>query len=96
MPLFRLHRGELRESLKTTIIVKTLNDVVKAIVMNDDFCNKNLKQTWGATVCVKPYPNEENNFDTRIGWYTHAVLANIYKKDEMVIIGFLSEPLKEI
>lgn len=31
MALFRFHKGSLDESLKTTIVVKTFNDAVKAI-----------------------------------------------------------------
>jgi len=92
MPLFRFHRGDLHESLQTTIIVKTFNDVVKAIVMSFDE-DMLKKQEWGAKFEIIPYPDEENNFDSRIGWYTHMVLCNIYEADKMQPIGFLSEAL---
>lgn len=93
MPLFRFHRGSLAESLKTTIVVKNFNDVVKAIVMSFDQ-EMLAKQDWGAEFKVIPYPEEGNNFDPRIGWYTHMVMANICEKDKMHPIGFLSEPLE--
>lgn len=93
MPLFRFHRGGLAESLATTIVVKTLNDVVKAIVMSFDE-EMLAKQKWGAEFKVIRYPEEGNNFDARIGWYTHMVLCNLYEKDKMHPVGFLSEPLE--
>jgi hypothetical protein len=90
MPLFRFHRGGLHESLQTTIIVKTFNDVVKAIVMSD-WVDHN--PTWGAKFSVEPYPSKDHNFDARIGWFTHLVCTNLWKEDKMVPIGYLSEPL---
>lgn len=93
MPLFRFHRGQLEDSLKTTIVVKTFNDMVKAIV--NSFDQKMLsEQKWGAAFKIIPYPEEGNNFDSRIGWYTHMVLSNIYEEDKMHPIGFLSEPFQ--
>ena len=35
MPLFRLHKGGLEESLATTIIVKTLYDILIAVIKSD-------------------------------------------------------------
>ncbi|MDP4145609.1 MAG: hypothetical protein Q8936_14175 [Bacillota bacterium] len=92
MPLFRFHRGSLEDSLKTTIIVKTFNEIVEAIVTSDLI--KATKQDWGAIFKITPYPDRESNFDPRIGWYTHMVLSNIYEKDKMHPVGFLSEPLE--
>lgn len=92
MALFRFHRGGLDESLKTTVVVKTFNDMVKAIVMSFD--EDMLKsKTWGAQFKVEPYPDKENCFDKRIGWYTHIVTCNLYEKDKMHPVGFLSEEL---
>ena len=92
MALFRFHRGGLHESLQTTIIVKTFNDVVKAIVMSFD--DEMLKaQQWGAKFEIIPYPELGNTFDQRIGWYTQMVLCNLYEEDKMHPVGFLSEPL---
>lgn len=92
MPLFRFHRGGLQESLQTTIVVKTFNDVVKAIVMSFDE-EMLAKQTWGAAFKIIPYPAEGKNFDKRIGWYTHMVLCNLYEEKVMAPVGFLSEAL---
>ena len=94
MPLFRFHRGSLEESLKTTIIVKTFNDVAKAIVMSFDQDMLD-KQTWGAKFSIKPYPDEDSCFDSRIGWFTQMVMCNLYEEDKMHPIGFLSEPIWE-
>lgn len=92
MPLFRFHRGGLHDSLQTTIIVKNLNDIVKAVVLSFDQ-DMLASQTWGAKFKIEPYPREGENFDRRIGWYTQIVTANIYSEDKMHPVGFLSEPL---
>lgn len=88
MPLFRFHRGSLEDSLKTTIIVKTFNDMVKAIV-NSEIVRNDGSQNWGAEFKVR-----QQGFDPRIGWYTQIVLTNIYEKDKMQPVGFLSEPFE--
>lgn len=93
MPLFRFHKGGLADSLATTVIVKTFNDMVKAIVMSFDE-DMLAKQQWGAKFAVEPYPDEEHCFDKRIGWYTQIVTCNLYEEDKMHPIGFLSEPFK--
>jgi len=91
MALFRFHRSGLHESLQTTIIVKTFNEMVEAILMSfDDGMLK--KADWGAEFKIIPYPEKDLNFDPRIGWYTHMVLTNILEKDNMHPVGFLSEP----
>ena len=92
MPLFRFHRGGLHESLQTTVLVK--NDIELMIVIASSLDYEMLKNNnWGARLKIIPYP-DENNFDARIGWYTHMVLGNILKEDVMHPIGFLSEPLE--
>jgi hypothetical protein len=92
MPLFRFHRGGLSESLATTIIVKTLKDVVKAIVCSPLVLDEN--PPWGAKFYIEPYPSKNNNFDSRICWYSHIVTTNLYEEGKMHVVGFLSEPLK--
>ena len=87
MPLFRFHRGSLQESLKTTIIVNSFAHLA-AIIAADAVP----EAKWGASIDVFPYPSKEDNFDPRIGWYTQMVTANLYEKDKMHPIGFLSEP----
>ena len=90
MPLFRFHRGGLDESLQTTIVVKTFNDMVRAIVTSN-LCDG--ANDWGLKFKVEAYPNEKECFDPRIGWYTHIVTANLFEEDKMHPIGFLSESL---
>ncbi len=93
MALFRFHRGSLEQSIKTTVIVKNLNDVIKLVVDSaSEFLNEE-NQHWVAKFQVIPYPDEENNFDPRIGWYTHMVLSNIYEKEKFHPVGLLSESL---
>lgn len=91
MPLFRFHKGGLDESLQTTIIVRTFNDMVRAIIASFDE-DMIAQQKWGAKFEVKSYPSEGVNFDHRTGWYTQMVLANLYEEGKMHPIGFLSEP----
>lgn len=87
MALFRLHRGGLEESLKTTVVVKNMNDLLGVIATSYE-----VNVNWSASVEIEPYP-ADNNFDARIGWYTHLVSANIYDKDKYVPVGYLSELL---
>jgi len=88
MALFRFHRGGLQDSLDTTIIVKSFQHLCAIIADHAAPADK-----WGASIKIEPYPEEGKNFDPRIGWYTYLVTANIYEKDKMHPIGFLSEPL---
>ena len=93
MPLFRFHRGNLQESLKTTIIVRTFNDMVKAIVNDAEIMR--LNPPWGAKFAIAPYPDIEEMLDLRIGWYTQMVTANLYDEHKMHPVGFLSEPFND-
>jgi len=94
MPLFRFHRGGLKESLQTTIIVKNLHDLMLAIFKN--YTEKEFPESdWGFNLKISPYPDIDTCFDIRIGWFTYIVTANLYEKDGFHPIGFLSEPLDE-
>lgn len=88
MPLFRFHKGSLHDSLATTIVIRNSNHLFEVIskLAQDKF-------DWLAEIEIQAYPSEGDNFDPRIGWYTHMVKANIYEKDVMHPVGFLSEPL---
>jgi hypothetical protein len=88
MALFRFHRGSLEESLKTTIIVNSMFEICDALE-ESSLLSMDMK----FTVKTKPYPDKKNNFDSRIGWYTHAVLMKTNPKEEYQIVGFLSEDL---
>lgn len=89
MPLFRRHRGGLQESLATTIIVHSQEDIINSCLSCE------LTGSWQINLLIEPYWSEGNNFDSRIGWYTQMVTGNLYCENEWHIIGFLSEPLKE-
>lgn len=83
MALFRKHRGQLIDSLKTTIIVNSLDDLRKLIQEG----NVDIQ------IKVEAYPHLESCFDKRIGWYTHIVLSDRFAAGEFQPEGFLSEPL---
>lgn len=89
MPLFRFHRGGLEESLKTTVVVTSDIDLLSVIsntLMIDPLIND-----WAPALKIEPYPSA-NNFDERIGWYTHIVLANTLEQYKFHPVGFMSEP----
>lgn len=88
MALFRFHRDSLEESLKTTVIVNSFPELC-AVISELASADAN----WAATVELEAYPSKENNFDKRIGWYTHIVRANTFEKDKLHPVGYLSEPL---
>lgn len=90
MALFRKNRGGLYASLQTTLIVKNIQELCN-VIMEDLY-------VWGDLVVnkdnliIEPYPNADNLFDDRIGWYTHIVTLKV---GEFGVIGFLSEPLDD-
>ncbi len=101
MALFRFHRGGLHESLQTTVIVKNMHELREAArPFVDHFF---LEPTDDFVLNVNAYPSKDNNFDGRIGWYTHIVALTItadksnriMKSIDSAPIGFLSEPLDE-
>lgn len=90
MALFRKHRGMLEDSLKTTVIVKTHGELVQALFNDSEqwpSMNRDFK------VKIEPYPNMENCFDKRCGWYTQMVLSDRHEEGKFQPEGFLSEPL---
>jgi len=89
MPLFRFHREELIDSLSTTVIIQGSNELY--LLLSKD---KPLYCDWDFFIEINPYPDDKNNFDKRIGWFTQIVLTNLYDKKKMEPIGFLSEPLR--
>ncbi len=88
MPLFRFHRGGLEESLKTTIIVDSMHNLLAKILLAMNFDPFDVQE-----MKYEPYPDAENNFDARIGWYTHIVMLTM-STGEKWPIGFLSEPFQ--
>ena len=81
MPLFREHRGQLIDSLKTTVIVNNMNELYAHLTKIFDL--KYMR------IVIEPYPAEGENFDKRIGWYTQIIIL-----EEDGVLGFLSEPLR--
>ena len=91
MALFRQHRGSLEESLKTTVIVRNNVEITYAII--DWFKTQvelDFRKVW-SSILIEQYGKD--NFDKRIGWYTHIVKFEIEGK--IVVAGFLSEPLPD-
>lgn len=98
MALFRKHRHLLDESLETTIIVKTIDDLRNAIyedwVMWEGALRKNDDKPFDKecfAIRIEDYML--GGMDKRIGWYTQIVSADLQEKGEFMAIGFLSEPL---
>ena len=97
MPLFRKHRGSLKDSLETTIIVKDIADLRKAIY--EDWAE------WEGALNVDNKPFTKDSFkikivayygecDYRCGWYTQLVSADLIEPDKFMVVGFLSEPME--
>lgn len=91
MPLFRFHRGGLHDSLQTTVIVKSMNDLLNVISHRHEQFIGEYKTNFG--IIIGPYPSEKHNFDSRIGWYTQMVTSDILERGVFVPEGFLSEPM---
>jgi hypothetical protein len=92
MALFRFQRGSLEESLKTTIIVNNINDLLERIIKE-----LNANGLKGEKESIGKYGIEigqHQSFDNRCGWYTHLVSCRI-GNGNFFAIGFLSEPLDE-
>ncbi len=99
MPLFRFHRGSLQDSLNTTVLVKNMEELHQAC---QPFISQMfwMKDPCDFTLEISPYPSKFNNFDNRIGWYTHIVCLTINCPSNENInninsapIGFLSEAI---
>ena|SRR5215475_7862188 len=99
MALFRFHRGDLMDSLKTTVIVKNMDELINIIktkhlqIYGDDMAKYGASDIEDFEIKVEPYPAELENFDKRIGWYTQIVTSDIHQKGIFQPEGFLSEPL---
>lgn len=98
MALYRKHRGSLDESLKTTVIVKNIDDIRNIIyedlLMWEDALKKDgmLFNKNSFDINIGPYGRQ---LDNRCGWYTQLVTADLEEKGKFIVIGFLSEPLEE-
>lgn len=99
MPLFRKHRRSLDESLRTTTIVKNMQELRKRIYEDWEMWEGALRKEDGEPfsidifdIKIEPYYGE---CDYRCGWYTQIVSADLEEKEKFMAIGFLSEPFIE-
>ncbi len=97
MPLFRNHRGLLADSLKTTVIVKNMDDLRSCIYKSWEMWEGALRKgdTTGFSrecfdIKIEPYGS---GFDERCGWYTQIVCADLEEKEKFLPVGWLSEPM---
>lgn len=86
MPLFRFHRGNLFDSLETTVIVQNQGELMELLIPNFPNCTD-------FEIEINPYPSNGSCFDKRCGWYTQLVCLRI-GKEPLSPIGMLSEPLR--
>lgn len=91
MALYREHTGILDNSLQTTIVVKKKSELLVKLIEKELKWHPNI-EAHSVDMQINPYPSLENNFDKRIGWYTHIVLLSIDGQDHRPV-GFLSESL---
>lgn len=104
MALFRHHRGNLADSLKTTVIVKNTHDLKREIlkqfdnwiVPDDPNCAVKNHHNFEVKISIPWDMPLKESFDDRCGWYQHYVTTDILKKGEFFVAGMLSEPLDEI
>lgn len=91
MALFRFHRGSLEESLKTTIIVKDIHDLLERLAEwweEAHSTDRSTMKEWQVHIDIR------QQFDERCGWFTHTVSFRV-GDNESTAIGFLSEPLDQ-
>lgn len=93
MPLFRLHRGSLEESLKTTIIVKTIEDIKVEIFRARIFAGEKYFELNLDSFIIEIKPHGDY-MDKRCGWYTQLVTTDFLNKGNLLAVGYLSEPLE--
>jgi hypothetical protein len=96
MPLFRNKRGTLEESLTTTVIIKTMDELKKHIWIDYEIWRGAIRKDGTPLedfdIKIEPYYGE---CDYRCGWYTQIVSINAEDKNRFDTIGFLSEPLDD-
>lgn len=103
MALFRPYRNTITESFKSTRIVKDYEELYAQIWMElvslngQNYGFLDLKDLNDYKFSIKVIlPNNldlKSAFDSRCGWYTHYVLADLFEKDQFIVVGFLSEPM---
>lgn len=95
MPLFRKQRGHLDESLKTTVIVKDIDQLKRFIMADWEMWIGAIREDGTPftdfDIKIEPY---YGGCDYRCGWYTQIVSTTLMRKDRFDAVGFLSEPLE--
>jgi len=97
MALYRKNRELLSDSLRTSVIVKNINDLRHAIIKqysDDPMLTAKNFENFKIKISIPYNGSLEESFDDRCGWYTHIVCCNIFNVNEFWPCGFLSEPLE--
>lgn len=83
MPLFRLHKGPLSESMKTVREVKSKQDILDYVYLDDQFKGKELE-----FVKIEPYC-----FDDRNKWDTYTVKCHFKGEINFEVVGYTNGPV---
>lgn len=85
MPTFRFHKGSLKESMETCVVVKNKHELALTI------STYNYEHGIFENLIIKEYC-----FDKRIGWNTHIVLVKpSCVTEDPYVVGFLSDNLED-
>ena len=101
MPIFRFHRGSLKDSMKTCFHVKTKEELFNKLWDLNILTNKPISSDDMASICLRVNNIDQliirdYMFDKRIGWDTKLVLiGNTCVTRDPYIIGFLSEDFQK-
>ncbi len=100
MPTFRFHRGSLKDSMDTCIVVKNKNELACAISTHNYASEIFGKDVEGVVSLSIVFPEnltiKEYCFDKRIGWNTHIVLVKPRcVTQDSYVVGFLSDNLED-
>lgn len=94
MALFMFQGSNLEESLKSTVIVKNLDDL-RNILWEQFKIWEGIRTTQGKIFDKNSFDIiiENYNYDSRIGWHTQLVSIEMEGNGKFSAIGYLSEPL---
>jgi hypothetical protein len=97
MALYRKYGGSFTESLKASVIVKSIDDIRNIIYEDWIMWEGALRKNDDIPFNKESFDIKIENyiFDPRSGWYTQIVSADLQIKGEFMAIGFLSEPLDD-
>lgn len=100
MPTFRFHKGSLKDSMETCIVVKNKHELATAISTYNYACEIFGEDIKGVISLSMVFPEnliiKEYCFDKRIGWNTHIVLVKPRCiTSDPYVCGFLSDNLED-